>query len=374
MTEEQTHFDAKPKDSLVTKIFLGYLLVSIGLILGINAILFLSNTYLFDRFGIWSSILAVSVIYATLSIVFYVVLRKLIKPLRVLINNIELFLEGNWEQRTFFSGNDEPSVLANGINAMADELSQTYLSLENSGVINKPNILHPPSQPEYEFLNVLLEKNQTVFYEKIYEQVQKTIGAVYFFVAEFQRLENIVTVPFADSGDGPVHVKPFSLGAGLTSIVIKLNKPLLVNTKAEMLSLTGSAQTPQNKAKSWMGVPIILDERAEGALVVQNLDNENAFSEKQFSFLESLATLVSIRWLNDLQSRELQQFKILDEKSSDISRKIQNIENIDDLVKFFGSELRNTLNAKELEIILQPVDDYAVNSSNPPILTKKLSN
>lgn len=374
MTEEQTHFDANPRDSLATKIFLGYLLVSIGLILGIISILFLSDTGLFARFGIWSSILAISLIYAILSILFYVGLRKMIKPLRVLINNIELFLEGNWEQRTYFSGNDEPTVLANGINAMADELSQTYLSLENSGIINKPHIPHPQSQPDYEILNVLLEKNQTVFYAKIYEQVQKNIGDVYFLVAEFQRHENKVIFPFADSGDGPIQVPSFSLGEGLTSLVIKLNKPLLVNTKAEMLSITGKAQTPQDKAKSWMGVPIMLDEKAEGALVVQNIDNENAFSEKQFSFLQSLATMVCIRWMNDRLHRELQQFKTIDEKSSDISRKIQNIENIDDLVKFFGSELRNTLNAKELEIILQPVDDYAVNSSNPQILTKKLSN
>jgi GAF domain-containing protein len=142
-----------------------------------------------------------------------------------------------------------------------------------------------------------------------------------------------------------------------------------------MLSLTGKAQTPQDKAKSWMGAPIMLDEKAEGALVAQNLDNENAFTDEQFSFLQSLASMVSIRWRNDLLNRELQQFKTLDEKSSDISRKIQTIENIDDLVKFFGSELLNSLNAKELEIILQPVvDDYAVNSSNPQILTKKLSN
>jgi hypothetical protein len=374
MSEEQPQFDAKPKDSLATKIFLGYLLISIGLILGIDAILFLSNTYLFERFGIWSSILAISVIYAILSIVFYIVLTKLVKPLHVLIDNIELFLQGNWEQRTYFSGNDETSVLANGFNAMADELSQTYLSLENSGIINKPHIPHPTIQTDNELMNLLLEKNQTVFYEKLYKQVQKTFGAVYFFVAEYNRQGNIVSVPFADSGDGPLQIRPFNLGGGLTSIVIKLNKPLLINTKAEMLSIIGNAQKPQNKAKSWMGVPIITNEKAEGALVAQDLNKENAFTEGQFSYLQSLADLVGIRWMNDLLKRDLHQLKTLDEKSAELTRKTQKAENIDDLVKLFGSELREAMNAKELEIILQPVEDYAMNSSNPPIITKKLSN
>jgi hypothetical protein len=372
MTDEQTHFDAKPKDSLATKIFFVYTLVSIGLILGINSILFLSSTYLFEQFGIWLSIVIVSIVYAILSIIFYVLLKKFIKPLQILINNIELFLEGNWEQRTYFSGNDESAVLANGVNALADQLSQTYLSLENAGIIDKPRGLLPQTQPHIDFLNLLLEKNQTTFFEKIYEQVQKSIGPVYFFVAEYHRQQNNITIPYANSGDGPVEVHPFSLGRGLTSIVIKLNKPLLINTKAEMLALTGDSQKTNKKAKSWMGVPIMLDDRAEGAIVAQDLGNENAFTEIHFSFLQNMATLTSVRWKIDRLSRDLQNYIIIDEKTTNIPGKIQNVNNMDDLVKLFGSELRDALSAQEVEIIIKPLEDFVINSSNPPILTKKL--
>lgn len=65
------------------------------------------------------------------SIAIYILINRLITPLRGLAKITQEFSEGNWNSRAIVQGEDEVGMLANSYNHMAEELSKVYRTLED---------------------------------------------------------------------------------------------------------------------------------------------------------------------------------------------------------------------------------------------------
>ena len=88
-----------------------------------------------------------------------------------------------------------------------------------------------------------------------------------------------------------ISIPAFPLGEGLTSIVIQSGKPLLLENTQAITSLTG--KVVGRDAKSWMGIPLIFSGTIMGAVLLQDLDHENRFSQDDVTLYSTLAPQIA---------------------------------------------------------------------------------
>ena len=111
---------------------------------------------------------------------------------------------------------------------------------------------------------------------------------------------------------------------GFRSQVIKTKQPLLVNVNVadEAAHLGQPTLQGTDTPKSWLGVPVLTGNQVTGILSVQNLDEENAFSESDVRLLQTFAASMSIalenaRLFSNLE-RRAEQFRVLTEVSQHV--------------------------------------------------------
>ncbi len=130
MPEDKITSRVKSRESLRWKVFLIYLGVSLGLLFGLNGILIINNNQLFGNLSFLIGIIIFGAIYIFLSIIFWLVIKKILSPLNDLVNSIQVFMEGNWEQRIYIQNNDEAGILAEQFNDILDEMVNLYVAQE----------------------------------------------------------------------------------------------------------------------------------------------------------------------------------------------------------------------------------------------------
>jgi hypothetical protein len=132
MPENKHSNSVKQKESIRWKIFLVYLGASLGMILGLNGILIINNNRLLGNQSFLVGIALIGIVYIILAIIFWLLIKKILSPLNELISNIQVFLEGNWEQRAYLENNDEVGILADQFNIIVDEMVNLYVAQEKA--------------------------------------------------------------------------------------------------------------------------------------------------------------------------------------------------------------------------------------------------
>ena len=133
--------------------------------------------------------------------------------------------------------------------------------------------------------------------EALYEAIEDLTGATTFFVALYNKDTQMISFPFyMDDGVRYRAREPIPLGKGLASVVIASKKPLLIGDFEkekerfpEKRPLIGS----DRPARSWLGVPFILQDEAVGLMAVQDREAE-AFNERHVQLLSSIASHVMV--------------------------------------------------------------------------------
>ncbi len=133
--------------------------------------------------------------------------------------------------------------------------------------------------------------------EALYEAIEDLIGATTFFVALCDKDTNMISFPFyMDDGVRYRARQSIPLGEGLASVVIVSKKPLLIKDFEKQkerfpgkMPMIGSGRP----ARSWLGVPFILQDEAIGLMAVQDYEAE-AFSERHVQLLNSIASHVMV--------------------------------------------------------------------------------
>jgi len=153
--------------------------------------------------------------------------------------------------------------------------------------------------------------NTTAFFEAIYEQIKQNIGMYAFASALYDEKTASINIPYIFEDGSVRSVDAFPLGEGLTTILIRTKQPLLLNENVQQQAEALGAKIDGKPAKSWMGSPLVINNQAIGALIVQDLENESSFTEDQLGFLCTLANQVSSILFNA---------HILDEAHSQINK------------------------------------------------------
>ena len=127
------------------------------------------------------------------------------------------------------------------------------------------------------------------FFYFIKTELGELINTNNFFIAVYNKKTDMISTPYmVDEIDD---LTDFPKGKTLTGYVIDNKKALL--TKNMVVDGNPEEQKPKGlgpDAKCWLGVPILIDDVAIGAIVVQSYTDENAFTEEDVVLLELIAS------------------------------------------------------------------------------------
>jgi GAF domain-containing protein/HAMP domain-containing protein len=170
------------------------------------------------------------------------------------------------------------------------------------------------------------------FYATLQRQVQQVIGDFAFVVALYDKLNQTINIPYTYEGGRVDSIESFPLGEGLTSILIRTRQPLMLVENTEQRALQLGAKLVGKPAQSWMGVPMIVQGEPIGALMLEDLDREGAFTEDNLRFFTALANQVAsvihnVRLVEESRSRAVQL-----ETAAEIARDISGSLNLDELL------------------------------------------
>lgn len=169
--------------------------------------------------------------------------------------------------------------------------------------------------------------------ELIFNQVSKLLDTSNFHIALYDPDQELIHVDFWIEGGQRQSPAVLKLGQGLTSYLVRTGEPILLAHGTREFHQQHGLQREGTHAKSWLGVPMLAEDRAIGAIAVQSYDEENAFDSGHLELLTTIAGQAAIAFQNASLFREREQriseLAVLNEMAQAISSTLE----FDDLLE-----------------------------------------
>lgn len=203
--------------------------------------------------------------------------------------------------------------------------------------------------------------NLAGIFSVLHERIQSMIGAKSFTVALYDENTQSIRIPYLFEEGKVSTLESFPLGEGLTSIIIHTKQPLMLVKNVEKQAEALGAKTVGRPAKSWLGVPLIVNQNAIGSIILQDLEKENAFSNsdlrKVTSIAQQVAGFVFAAGIIDDMHRQILQVQT----ASEIAREISSALNLDELLLKAVDLIRDRFDFYHAAIFLiEPGENIAV--------------
>ncbi|HWQ46159.1 MAG TPA: GAF domain-containing protein [Longilinea sp.] len=155
--------------------------------------------------------------------------------------------------------------------------------------------------------SISVETDLYRLYDLLHTEVIRILGEnLGFMIAVLDEESKTVKIPFAYEGEDLVSVEPFTLGDGLVSHVIQNRLPLLLVKDTDFQAQQLSQKITGVVAKSWLGVPLQVGGRTVGAMIVQDSEKEERFTEQDLFLFQTIAPTVAIAIQNTQLTSEMQ--------------------------------------------------------------------
>ena len=127
--------------------------------------------------------------------------------------------------------------------------------------------------------------NMDTLYKKIHEVVGKLMTVKNIYIALYDDRKDMISFPyFVDEFDPPQ--PPKRPGKGLTEYVLRRGEATLINAHQDLeLRRLGETELIGEPAAIWLGVPLKLNDKTIGVIVVQHYENENAYGKNEQQIL-----------------------------------------------------------------------------------------
>jgi signal transduction histidine kinase len=156
--------------------------------------------------------------------------------------------------------------------------------------------------------------------QSIYELVGDTFhnffNAQVVVISAYDALSNTVEHRYAIERGRRIPWPGTHPPGGFRSEIIRTKKPFLANTNVGNTAARFNQPILQgtDTPRSWLGVPIMTGDTVTGILSVQNVDEENAFSESDVRLLQTFAASMSIALENARLYEQAQHLGMLEER------------------------------------------------------------
>ncbi len=171
----------------------------------------------------------------------------------------------------------------------------------------------------------------TDLFREIHTQVIRLIGDYTFTIALYDETTASIQIPYHYEEGKLSAIETFPLGEGLTTTIIHSKRPLLLNEVEKQADMLGAKKVGK-EAKSWMGMPLLVNDQVIGAFIVQDLEKEGAFRPEDLSALTALAQQVAGILYNRMRlERSRRQISQI-QTAAQIARDISSALNLDELL------------------------------------------
>ncbi len=176
------------------------------------------------------------------------------------------------------------------------------------------------------------ESDLQSFFRALLGKIQQIIGDYNMIVALYDERNNTISIPFSYENKQIISIDPFPLGEGLTSILLRTRQPLMLVENTEQRAAELGAKVAGKPARSWMGAPMLVQNKPIGALIIQDLENEHAFDDNDLKFFTTITGQVAGVINNARLLDESQRKAIQIETAAEIARDISGSLNLDELL------------------------------------------
>jgi GAF domain-containing protein/HAMP domain-containing protein len=174
--------------------------------------------------------------------------------------------------------------------------------------------------------------NQQSFFTTLHGKIREVIGNYNMTVALYDEKENTISIPFSYQDEKISALESYPMGEGLTSILIRTHQPLMLVNDVERQATELGARMIGRPARSWMGAPMLVQNKPIGALIIQDADNEYAFNEEDLKFFIAITGQVAGVINNAHLLEESERRTIQLETAAEIARDISGSLNLDELL------------------------------------------
>lgn len=127
------------------------------------------------------------------------------------------------------------------------------------------------------------------------EQIKTTFSVSSLFIALLDTTSNVIYFPYYFDEGRPIENTPLKFGKGMTSRVMEMKQPLVINENwVEVSAKHGAIYYDNNPAKSSLTVPLLIEDRAIGAISMQDMEIEHAFTENDVRLLSTIAANLAV--------------------------------------------------------------------------------
>ncbi|MEX2116425.1 MAG: PAS domain S-box protein [Bacteroidota bacterium] len=132
-----------------------------------------------------------------------------------------------------------------------------------------------------------------VLFGKVHEIVGEVMPTRNFYISLYDETQNLISFPYSvDEKEAPS--PPHKSGKGLTEYVIRTGATLLCNpARHQELINAGEAELVGEPSAIWLGVPLKINGKTVGAMVVQDYENEHAYGVREKQILEFVSGQVA---------------------------------------------------------------------------------
>jgi K+-sensing histidine kinase KdpD len=180
------------------------------------------------------------------------------------------------------------------------------------------------------------EKNLKELFKFIHGCIKKLMKADNFYIAYHKKDSDILTFPyFVDEVDTDALEK--KMGKGLTEYVLRSGKSALVDAeKDEELRQKGEIELIGPQSPIWLGVPLKIEDKTIGAMVVQDYKDPESYGKREKRILDVISYPISRAIERKMVEEEREEMiKML--KESNLSK--------DQLFSLISHDLRSPFNS-----------------------------
>ncbi len=127
----------------------------------------------------------------------------------------------------------------------------------------------------------------------IHSGISELMLAENFYIALYDEKNDLITFPyFIDKYDK--YAPPMKFGRGLTEYILRSGKgELITRERDNELVMERETEVVGTQSAIWLGIPLKIRDHTMGALVVQDYENEETYTEKEKQILEVVAYPIS---------------------------------------------------------------------------------
>jgi GAF domain-containing protein len=168
----------------------------------------------------------------------------------------------------------------------------------------------------------------------------------------FDSQQEEIKFPYVSEKREVIKKDPIPYGDDLTSLVIRIRQPLLLQEESRRRAKALGAEVEGRMALSWLGVPLLIGDDIIGVLVVQDFENEQRYGDDDAALLTTLASQVATALQTAQLMEQVQRSARRERLIHEITSKVRQAPNFKAILETTARELRRSLNVSSASIHL----------------------